>query len=1139
NYAAKFLNSHGQIDQLVDVEPNQNYKLTFWVYLDPAFSGDDWGGVLCSVVDYNWNQLGASIFINPNNRPKGKWLSFAVSFNTGSANVVRVQIGFFGGSGWNAVFYIDEVKLFKKSAVNLPPDLLSFTASPTSGTAPLTVSFSLSAADADGVIESYVIQPGDGSFYENDQAVHTYALPGTYTATATVRDDDNGVDTESVIINVAGPSSFSIQMTSPFQGDYYQTDAASLLLTGTCSESVPELFWFNEKNHQSGFAALNGTQFSFTTPLQYGRNDVILQAKRVNNEFYKKEITIVRMPAGYSGPILGTVNFSSRNVQTFAKIEITFELNSIADNYWFPYDPSPPPNLNSGTGVSVDCIFTKGNRTWTFPAFYDMPYQRFDDYLLPTGEFIWKVRASLPEAGTYSVTLRAQDQGGTRFYDLGTVTAAASNNKGYLQVSQNNNRFFEYSDGSPFYGLGFGDGPDTPRNTDNKIEAYAQNGVSLLRVWLSPVSQFSDPWCAWTTHHQMPDNGYMNPPLYRFNRRYKNGDFSIRLAAPAVPNVNAPAAFRGLYDGGTVIKPNTTYRITVRVKLENVTGNGGFSLKTAGWGGTEIVNPNVGTRLLGPIKGTTDWLLLTANYTSGAGERELPNLYAVLEGSVTGEAYIDMILLQEVLPDGRLKQNIMSKWSANPHYYFDPIKVRYFDYMIEQATLRNVHYKIVILEKGDYILNHIDPSGLPSDFNGDFDAPPNTKLRRLYEYYWRNLIARWGYSDAVHSFELVNEGAPGSYFNLVNDFNDFFETVSPRPIMTTTSFWADWVPNYWNQSRCDYGDVHAYVINTGFIDSGVFLGQTYNRQQMQQDPAAMIYIYSKRIGDDPLRNKPVVLGETDLDTPAGQASDPALAQDTAGIWLRGFLWGHLNTGGVTGLIWDPINIRNHNLYPLYKPVSAFLSQIPFNRYSFRDAQVTITNPDVRGWGVAQQNDGAVYFYAAHRNLRWRYVLDNGMPPAVTTSFVVRRLAPGMQKVTFFSTQTGEIQNLSIHYVGSDSTLALNDIVINPDIAFSLTPTNVIDVLDKKESTFDFDVSDVYPNPSNHSVSLRLTMPHHGDVVLQLYDLLGRKIDQKIFRGLAPGNHDLTLDGNELASGVYFMVIEAGSLQQTKKFSIVK
>jgi PKD repeat protein len=83
---------------------------------------------------------------------------------------------------------------------NKPPTAEA-TATPTSGTAPLAVSFDGSAsADSDGSIATYLWDFGDGSTADGKTASHTYNTVADYTATLTVTDDKGATGTTAVTI---------------------------------------------------------------------------------------------------------------------------------------------------------------------------------------------------------------------------------------------------------------------------------------------------------------------------------------------------------------------------------------------------------------------------------------------------------------------------------------------------------------------------------------------------------------------------------------------------------------------------------------------------------------------------------------------------------------------------------------------------------------------------------------------------------------------------------------------------------------------------------------------------------------------------------------------------------------------------
>lgn len=82
-------------------------------------------------------------------------------------------------------------------AENKPP-VAAMSLAPASGDAPLVVTGDASASsDPDGTVESYAWDFGDGTTAAGVQATHTFANPGEYTVTLTVRDDEGAKGTTS------------------------------------------------------------------------------------------------------------------------------------------------------------------------------------------------------------------------------------------------------------------------------------------------------------------------------------------------------------------------------------------------------------------------------------------------------------------------------------------------------------------------------------------------------------------------------------------------------------------------------------------------------------------------------------------------------------------------------------------------------------------------------------------------------------------------------------------------------------------------------------------------------------------------------------------------------------------------------
>ena len=79
----------------------------------------------------------------------------------------------------------------------------------------------------------------------------------------------------------------------------------------------------------------------------------------------------------------------------------------------------------------------------------------------------------------------------------------------------------------------------------------------------------------------------------------------------------------------------------------------------------------------------------------------------------------------------------------------------------------------------------------------------------------------------------------------------------------------------------------------------------------------------------------------------------------------------------------------------------------------------------------------------------------------------------------------------------------------------------------------------YPNPFNPTTTVTFDLPEAGLVSLIVYDIQGREV-ARLADGIKPaGSHQITFDGSELSSGVYFAKMEAGDFRQTRKMLLIK
>ena len=69
----------------------------------------------------------------------------------------------------------------------------------------------------------------------------------------------------------------------------------------------------------------------------------------------------------------------------------------------------------------------------------------------------------------------------------------------------------------------------------------------------------------------------------------------------------------------------------------------------------------------------------------------------------------------------------------------------------------------------------------------------------------------------------------------------------------------------------------------------------------------------------------------------------------------------------------------------------------------------------------------------------------------------------------------------------------------------------------------------YPNPFNPSTTIRFGLPERGRLTLDIYDILGQRVDRLVEGEISAGYHEIPWSPN-VASGMYFLVMRGESLE---------
>ena len=86
---------------------------------------------------------------------------------------------------------------------------------------------------------------------------------------------------------------------------------------------------------------------------------------------------------------------------------------------------------------------------------------------------------------------------------------------------------------------------------------------------------------------------------------------------------------------------------------------------------------------------------------------------------------------------------------------------------------------------------------------------------------------------------------------------------------------------------------------------------------------------------------------------------------------------------------------------------------------------------------------------------------------------------------------------------------------------------------------DYALAQNYPNPFNPTTRIRFSIPRAGDVRLDVFNIAGQRVATLIDARLNAGDHDVSFDAHNLASGIYLYRLTAEEYTATRKMVLVK
>jgi len=780
-----------------------------------------------------------------------------------------------------------------------------------------------------------------------------------------------------------------------------------------------------------------------------------------------------------AAPVISSLTVQTPgSIEKYAKFEISFNVSTAANNMYFPYDENTPSGVESKTGISVDALLLPpGETNWgnakTLACFYYQPMTEMGSgssvTFSPTGNSDWRCRFSPDIAGTWQYKIRARDANGTGENSIRQFTCIESNRKGFVKVSQTDPRFFEFSNGTSFVAPLINVEEGSPFNSLAKIRInvsqMGNNGVRFIR-WFPTgeganyyVVPFGDDlkmsWAfgsgAGTT---ADDADTLNGKLFSYAPYYYTSQ-----DVPALAGAKYKLSFRAKIAGEQVLRAQIGTRSDALLDICSSTStfheSKGYTCsdRNSEWKDYSLVFTNSSSTALN--------IAFRGLYMSS----DAPSPFNTVQ---SGKIRFHSAKLQrDETGNNGWGPNLLARSDPDTYNYVDQINAARLDEIISLSEQSGVYHKLTVFHKNDAVLNRFQTDGsIGSWYQCGWGSCPNnfysapSQAARWYENaYTRYFIARWSYSPAIHSLEIGNENdLSNEAYSAGFDFAEYVDSLSPRHILMTNSFWGWWVSSYWTDPAkgylMDYSDKHWYANTTGSsCDSN---GRCELISKIWDDSAAYqreCYLRFKEYQSSFNYNKPIVRGEGGDASSGTSPQNSEISQEPQGLYYHKKTWAHVGTLGyscdgewyprlfVTGGSYPN---SNYDTYKVFAAYEKFIQGEPLANGNYDDIGtdltadnqilVTVTAGTIRAWGTRDTSSGRVLLWIDNANQTWKKVFDGVSIPAASGTLTIQGLTVGNYSASWWDTRTGTITKNETYTVGTDGKLTFPVNELNADIA---------------------------------------------------------------------------------------------------------
>lgn len=197
----------------------------------------------------------------------------------------------------------------------------------------------------------------------------------------------------------------------------------------------------------------------------------------------------------------------------------------------------------------------------------------------------------------------------------------------------------------------------------------------------------------------------------------------------------------------------------------------------------------------------------------------------------------------------------------------------------------------------------------------------------------------------------------------------------------------------------------------------------------------------------------------------------------------------------------------------------------------------------------------LYFSGAETQAEREYVLPP-KPPAgiadarftngsrkIAATEALLEIQQDPEKAMAFQIETDVLKNYVIIEYASGQVIAQNVLLADKSFEVSRQTDNILLRLNDDDSGLElpktFSLGQNYPNPFNPVTNIQYELPVDSNVLLEVFDILGRRVAVLVNGPVEAGRYTATFDASRLASGMYIYRLRADNFIETRKMMLVK